>query len=83
MPPANILQRFCSMAADILSSHLQVIFIPPVHFSIFMVQRGTIIIEDPVGIVPVEPIIPGVAAAPIPIPARSIIIAVAMSLSSS
>jgi hypothetical protein len=30
------------MLHAILSSQLQVIFIPPVHFSIFMVQRGII-----------------------------------------
>jgi hypothetical protein len=52
---------FCSMLHAILSSHEQVIFIPPLHFSIFMVQRGIIM--------------PGAAAgfivgmvAPIPIP---------------
>jgi hypothetical protein len=43
MPPAIIEQRFCSIVADIASSHLQVIFMPPVHFSIVIVQRGTII----------------------------------------
>jgi hypothetical protein len=43
MPPAIMVQRFCSMAAEVWSSHLQVIFIPPVHFSIIIVQRGTII----------------------------------------
>jgi hypothetical protein len=31
------------MLQDILSSQLQVIFMPPVHFSIFIVQRGIII----------------------------------------
>ena len=77
MPPAIMVQRFCIMVALILSSHLQTIFIPPGHFSIVIVQRGTIIhcgavgIEAPVGI-PVAPIpMPG-----IPMPARSIIIAV-------
>jgi len=35
-------QRFCSMEQAILSSQTQVIFIPPAHFSIFMVQRGII-----------------------------------------
>ena len=43
IPPAIIVQRFCIIVADILSSHVHVIFIPPLHFSIFMVQRGTII----------------------------------------
>ena len=42
MPPAIMEQRFCSMVQAILSSHMQVIFMPPAHFSIFMVQRGTI-----------------------------------------
>jgi hypothetical protein len=35
-------QRFCSMLQLILSSQLQVIFMPAVHFSIFMMQRGII-----------------------------------------
>src|SRR3984893_14006078 len=43
MPPASMLHRFCTMLTAILSSPAQVIFIPPVHFSIFTVQRGTII----------------------------------------
>lgn len=42
MPPWSIMQRFCIMLQAIGSSHEQVIFIPPVHFSIFIVQRGTI-----------------------------------------
>jgi hypothetical protein len=42
-PPASIVQRFCIMAQAVASSHLQVIFIPPWHFSIWKVQRGTII----------------------------------------
>jgi hypothetical protein len=67
-PPAIILHRFCSVAALISSSHVQVSFMPPAHFSNFIVQRGTIIIEGvagaidgmpPCGIepVPIEPII--------------------------
>jgi len=40
---AIIEQRFCSMLQAILSSHEQVIFIPPVHFSSFILQRGIII----------------------------------------
>jgi hypothetical protein len=39
---AIMLQRFCSMLQAILSSQLQLIFIPPVHFSIFIVHRGII-----------------------------------------
>jgi len=42
LEPAIMEQRFCSMEQAILSSQLQVIFMPPVHFSIFMVQRGII-----------------------------------------
>jgi hypothetical protein len=41
MPPARDVHRFCSMLADIVSSQVQVIFRPPVHFSILIVQRGT------------------------------------------
>jgi hypothetical protein len=43
MPPAIMVQRFWSIVADILSSHLQVIFMPTLHFSMETVQRGTII----------------------------------------
>jgi hypothetical protein len=79
MPPASIVQRFCIIEADILSSVVQVIFIPPSHFSILMVQRGTIIMFVPVGMVPVAPIGPvPMPAAPIPVvpmPVRSTIIA--------
>jgi hypothetical protein len=77
-PPAIIMQRFCSMPADIASSQVQVIFMPPVHFSIFIVQRGTIIMFMPAGVVPAALIIPEpipMAGVPIPvrlIPARSI-----------
>jgi hypothetical protein len=42
-PPASMVQRFWTMLQAILSSQVQVIFIPPVHFSILSVQRGTII----------------------------------------
>jgi hypothetical protein len=76
MPPAIIVQRFCSIAADVASSLVQVIFIPPVHFSSFIVQRGTIIMFMPAGIGLVPPIIGvpmvGLAMAGMPIPARSI-----------
>jgi hypothetical protein len=41
MLPAIILHMFCKVAAATSSSQVQVIFIPPLHFSIFMVQRGT------------------------------------------
>jgi hypothetical protein len=42
MPPCSIVQRFCIMLHAIWSSHEQVIFMPPWHFSNFIVQRGTI-----------------------------------------
>ena len=67
MPPAIILQRFCSVAALISSSQLQVSFMPPAHFSNFIEQRGTIIIDGadgaidgmpPWGIAPIFPIEP-------------------------
>ena len=42
MPPWSIMQRFCIMLQAIGSSQLQVIFMPPVTFSILRVHRGTI-----------------------------------------
>ena len=76
IPPANIEQRFCTMLHAILSSQLQVIFMPPVHFSIFMVHRGTIIMLAIGGVVvPAEGAIPMPG---IPIPMRSIIMALVM-----
>jgi hypothetical protein len=42
MVPAMAAQRFCRVLAATLSGQTQVIFMPPVHFSILMVQRGTI-----------------------------------------
>jgi hypothetical protein len=77
IPPAIIEQRFCSMVADILSSHLQIIFMPPVHFSMVILHRGTIIQFGAVGIAVAVPI-PAVWPVPIPgipMPARSITIA--------
>jgi hypothetical protein len=41
MLPAIILHIFCKVAAVISSSHVQVILKPPLHFSNFIVQRGT------------------------------------------
>jgi len=43
MPPASIVHRFCIMPQAALSAAVQVIFMPPVHFSILIVHRGTII----------------------------------------
>jgi hypothetical protein len=77
IPPAIILHRFCTMPQAILSSQEHVIFIPPVHFSILRVHRGTIIQFIIPGIAVVEPVIgapiPGILMPCIAIPARSII----------
>jgi len=42
IPPAIIAHRFCIIVQAAGSSHTHVIFIPPAHFSTFIVQRGTI-----------------------------------------
>jgi hypothetical protein len=75
IPPAIMLQRFCIMVQAAASSQMQVIFMPPVIFSTFMVQRGTMTMLAAIG----------AAGAPIGIPlvmpaiaVRSIIIAVVM-----
>jgi hypothetical protein len=74
-PPASIEQRFWTMLHAILSSHEHVIFMPPWHFSILNVQRGTrcmfMTAGMPVG-VPIAGV--GMPGAVIPIPVRSIII---------
>ncbi|MGE5755181.1 MAG: hypothetical protein ACM35G_05620 [Planctomycetaceae bacterium] len=79
MPPAIMVQRFCIMPLAILSSLVHMIFTPPSHFSIFIVQRGNIIMFMAVGIVPGVGIVPApmpaVLIPGIPIPNRSIIIA--------
>jgi hypothetical protein len=71
MLPLSIVQRFWSMPADTLSSQTQVSFIPPSHSSIFVVQRGMIIM-----FMPVVPVIGGFMLMPIPgiIICRSIVI---------
>jgi hypothetical protein len=75
MLPASMVQRFCIMLHAIASSHKQVIFMPPVHFSILIVQRGTIIQLVVEGIDPVVPIGDPMPAVPMPVMlARSIII---------
>jgi hypothetical protein len=76
-PPAIIVHRFWSMPAETLSSHTHMIFMPPSHFSNFMVQRGTIIMFIPAGAeacVPIMPPVPVIMPG-MPIP-RSIIIGV-------
>jgi hypothetical protein len=80
MPPAIMVQRFCIMVQAAGSVQTQVIFMPPVHFSIFMVQRGTITMLGVMGVV-----IPGIPDPPMPIPGipvvgRSIIIVPVMIL---
>jgi hypothetical protein len=61
MPPAIIEHRFCNIVADMASSHLQVIFMPPAHFSILILQRGTIIHCGAAGMPAGEPIGPPAA----------------------
>ena len=56
MPPAFIIIICCSIMAAVLSSQTQVIFMPPGHFSMVMVQRG-IIMPGIIG----DIIMPGVA----------------------
>jgi hypothetical protein len=77
MPPASILQRFCIMLQAILSSQEHMIFIPPLHFSILTVQRGTMSQFMTCGIAVGVPVIgapiPGILMPCIAIPARSII----------
>lgn len=77
IPPAIMAQRFWSIPAETLSSHLQVIVIPPSHFWKVIVQRGTITAFMPAGAIVGAPIIgppiPGIAAL-----GRSIIIALAI-----
>ena len=77
IPPAIIVHKFCIIVQAAASSQMQVIFIPPAHFSTFMVQRGTMTIfgvmvgmPEPIGIVLPMPVIA----------VRSIIIAVVIIL---
>jgi hypothetical protein len=65
MPPAIMVQRFCIMLQVIVSSQVQVISIPPSHFSIVTVQRGIIIMFMPAGIVPGMPIPVGIVPVPV------------------
>jgi hypothetical protein len=60
MPPASIVHRFCTMLVAILSSQWQVIFIPPVHFSMVIMHCGTIVMFMP-GMAPpgIAPLIAG------------------------
>jgi hypothetical protein len=77
-PPAIMVQRFCSMPAETLSSHAHTIFIPPRCFVKVIVQRGTIIIFMPAVVVPGAPIIAlglDIGMPGMPMPERSITIA--------
>ena len=71
MPPQSILAMFCIMLTAIMSSLMHIIFIPPSHFSIFMVQLGIIImfmLEAGIML-----LMPGIIVC-IPIPGRSMVI---------
>lgn len=84
MPLAFIVQRFWSMAADILSSHIHMTFMPLAIFSIFMVQRGTIMPDiafmdiEGTGIEPIMGAFMPVVGAFIIIP-RSVVIALVIA----
>jgi len=73
IPPAIIVQRFCIIAHAAGSVQTHVTFIPPVHFSIFIVQRGTMTMFGDMGVL-VPGIIPAVPIPGIPLFDRSIII---------
>jgi hypothetical protein len=65
MLPFIIVHRFCSMLADIVSSQAHIIFMPPSHISICIVQRGMTIVFIPDaagmgGFVVMPDIIPGI-----------------------
>jgi hypothetical protein len=87
MPPCIIMQRFFIISAAVLSAQVIVHFMPPVHFSIFIMQRGIIMpfiapfIPEAPGIMPFTgmPIIPGIIPIPgIPIIPRSLVIVLVM-----
>ncbi len=69
IPPCIIMQRLFIISADVLSSQVQTTFMPPLTFSIFIVQRGIIIpplimLVD-IGLMPgIIPIIDGIAPMP-------------------
>jgi hypothetical protein len=85
-PPGIMLQRFCSIVAEALSSHAQTTFMPPAHFLKVIVHRGTITTFMPGEVVAgalIAPLAldPGMLA--IPNPARSIMTADVMPISFS
>jgi hypothetical protein len=70
IPPAIILHICCKMAAAISSSQVHLTFMPPAHFSIVIVQCGTMHIPGaiagmpdicPMGVVPDIPVVPIIA----------------------
>jgi hypothetical protein len=77
MPSHSILHMFCSVAADISSSQTHIIFMPPAHFSIFMVQRGVMVMLPVAGIMlGIEPMDIGAGIEPIDMLGRSVIIGI-------
>jgi hypothetical protein len=85
-PPGIMLQRFCSIVADALSSHAQTTFMPPGHFLNVIVQRGTITTFMPgagVAGAPITPLVLDKGMLGIPNPTRSIMIADVMPISFS
>jgi hypothetical protein len=77
-PPAIMVQRFCSMPAETLSSQTQTIFIPPLCFLKVMVHRGTItmfIAGAGAAEVPIIPLGADMGMPVIPNPERSIMTA--------
>src|SRR5687767_9341622 len=75
MPPASILQRFCNAPQATSSSQEQVILKPPVHFSNFISQRGRTTQLLMPGVDGVGEPTPGLAMPEVPMPTRSINIA--------
>jgi hypothetical protein len=70
--PISDMHRFCMVLQATLSSQTQVIFIPPVIFSMVTLQRGTIIMDDIGLMVPVIGIgipMPGIMVPGMPIAA--------------
>jgi hypothetical protein len=84
IPPAIMPHRFCIIVQAAGSSHEQVTFIPPAHFSTFIMHRGTITMF---GAMPLDMGIPIPIPMPIPlVPVAEVIgfiIALTMSFSRS
>lgn len=75
MPPASIEHRLCMVVQAIVSVQVQVIFMPPVDFSILKVHFGTIIMLGGIIVGVMPGVVPGMVPMPVmPIAARSIII---------